>query len=103
MGLVASCQLSAQRTVKRADKRVFFLALTMPIGPSEIYSDMRVVVLDLRSGEVNCVGANHLDADLWIKVWNRINELVVKKISFWAASSEGTHYRQGQRASDAGK
>ena len=45
------------------------------IGPAEIYSDSRGVVQALNEGEAECISANHKDADLWIQVWDKEQDL----------------------------
>ena len=51
------------------------MALSKMIGPAEIYSDSRGVVQALNEGEAECISANHKDADLWIQVWDKEQEL----------------------------
>ena len=50
------------------------MALSELVRPAEIYSDNRGVVQALNKGEVECIIANHKDADLWIQVWDKVND-----------------------------
>ena len=57
-----------RRTITRADIWALFMALSKLTGLAEIYSDNSGVVQALNEGEVDCISANHKDADLWIQV-----------------------------------
>ena len=61
------------REPPRGEIWALFTALTKLIGPVENHSDCRVVVQALNKGEVECICANHKDADLGIQVWNQRN------------------------------
>ena len=47
--------LKVQRTTKRADKWVLYIAVCKLSGPSEIFTDNRGVVQALNKGEVDCI------------------------------------------------
>ena len=49
------------------------MPLSQMIGPADIYSDNRGGVVASKSCEVECISANHKDADLWIQVWVKVN------------------------------
>ena len=43
-------------------------------GPSQIFSDNREVAQTLNKGEVDCIHAEHNDADLWMLAQNKVGE-----------------------------
>ena len=45
-------------------------------GPSETFSDNRVVVPTLNTGEVDCISAGHHGVDSWVLVWSQIDECI---------------------------
>ena len=65
--------LAVQGTMERAKICSLLMALSKLIGSAEIYSDNRGVVQALNRGQVECIHANHDDADLWIKVWVKVD------------------------------
>ena len=67
-------EFDVQRTIKTAEIWTLFSDLSELSVPAEIYSDKRGVVHALDKGEAECIGANHRDADPWMRVWERIHD-----------------------------
>ena len=61
-----------QRTIKRAELKAFLCLLSMWYhqGP----------IVGLRKGEKECSKLRAGDADLWIKIWEALHELVKRGI-----------------------
>ena len=69
-------ELEVQRTLKRAELTAFLCLLRKVSGPIKVHVDNKGVVDGLRKGEKACIKPRAGDADLWIRIWEELHELV---------------------------
>ena len=67
------------------------MALSGLTEPADIYTDSSGVVQALTGGDVHCIGANHKDADLWTRVWDKIVERSEHGLRLEVARSHAPH------------
>ena len=68
-------QFEVLRTSKRAKIWALYMTLSRLGGATEICPDNRGAVHGLKNGQDSCTTANHNDADLWVLIWNKINDV----------------------------
>ena len=71
-------ELEVQRTVRRAEMWAFTMALSCLTGSATIHT-YNIGILDVLSrGEEGCAGPKEKDADLWINIWELLEECMGK-------------------------
>ena len=68
-------ELEVQRTIKRAELTAFFCHFRKV---SDV--DNKGIIDGLRKGEKECIKPRAVDADLWIKIWEELRELVKRGV-----------------------
>ena len=87
-----------QRTIKRAELTAFLCFLRKVSGPIKIHVENKGIIDGLRRGEKECIKPRAGDADLWIKIWEELRELVVKKRHLSGSDTcEGTPYEEKEK------
>ena len=89
-----------QRTMKRAELTAFLCLLRKVRGPIKIRVDNKGIIDGLRKGEKECIKPRAGDADLWIKIWEELHELVERGILVEVAHVKGTPYKEKKRKDD---
>ena len=74
-------EFEVQRTIKRAELTAFLCLLRRVIGPIKVHVDNKGIMDGLRKGEKECIKPRAGDADLWIRIWEELRELVKRGIS----------------------
>ena len=69
-----------QRTIKRAELTAFLCLLRKVCGPIKVRVDNKGIIDGLRKGEKECIKQRAGDADLWMKIWEELHELVKRGI-----------------------
>ena len=69
-----------QRTIKRAEVTAFSCLLRKVIGSIKVHVDNNGIIDGLRKGEKECIKPRAGDADLWLKKWEELHELVKRGI-----------------------
>ena len=96
--------LAVHGTMVRAKICALLVALSKLIGHRpRIHSDSRGVVQALNRGEVECINANHEDADLWIKVWVKVDGHKEQHLRLRVVVGQGAQFSQGRGADGAAK
>ena len=97
-GMYASkeAEFEVQRTVKRAELTAFLCLLRKVSGPIKVHVDNKGIIDGLRKGEKKCIKRRAGDADLCIKFWEELHELVRKKKRHLSGSGRcaGTPYEE---------
>ena len=78
-------EFEVQRTIKRAELTAFFCLLRKERGPIKIHVDKKGIIDWIRRPEKECIEPRAGDADLWIKIWEELQELVKRGILVEAA------------------
>ena len=68
-------ELDVQRTIKRAELTAFLCVLRKAVGPTLVYVDNKGIVYGLWRGEMRCIGPRSMDGDLWIMVWEELQQM----------------------------
>ena len=63
-------------TIKRAELTAFLCLLRKVIGPTKVHVDNKGTIDGLRKGEKECIKPRAVDADLWMKIWEKLHGLV---------------------------
>ena len=71
-------RLEAQRTIKRAELTAYLCLPRKAIGPTMVHVGNKRVIDVLCCGEMKCIGSKAHDADLWITVWDKLNDFRAK-------------------------
>ena len=74
----AECEL--QRTIKRAELTAFLHLLKKVIGPIKVHVDNKRIVDGLQRGGKECINPRAGDADLWIRIWEELRQLMKRGI-----------------------
>ena len=74
-------EFEVQRTIKRAELTAFLCFLRKVSGPIKVHVDNKGMIDGLRKSEKQCIKPRAGDADLWIKIWEELHELVKRGIS----------------------
>ena len=72
-------ELEVQRTIKRAELTTFLCILRKAIGPTIVHVDDKWVIDGLWRGDEKCIGRKAKDADLWIPIWEELNNFRAKE------------------------
>ena len=73
-------ELGVQRTVKRAELTAFLCLLKKVIGSIKVHVDNKGIIDGLWRGERKCINPKAGDADLWIKISEKLHLLTSKEI-----------------------
>ena len=73
-------EYEVQRTIKRAVLTAFLCLFRKVCGPIKVHVDNKGIIDGLRKGEKECILPRAGDADLWIKSWEELRELVTRGI-----------------------
>ena len=73
-------EIEVQSTIKRAELAAFLCLLKRVIGPIKVYVDNKGIVGGLWRGERECIMPRAGDADLWIKIWEELQNLAERDI-----------------------
>ena len=73
-------ELEVQRTIKRAEVTAFLCLLKKGIGPIKVHVDKKGILDGLWRGERKCMNPTDGDADMWIKMWEKLHLLTPKEI-----------------------
>ena len=73
-------EFEVQRAIKRAELTAFWCFLRKVCGPTKVHVDNKGIIDGLRKGEKECIKPRAGDADLWIKIWEEVHELVKRGI-----------------------
>ena len=73
-------EYEVQRTIKRVELTAVLCLLRKVCGPFKIHVDNTGIIYGLRKGEKECIKPSAGDADLWIKIWEELHELVKRGI-----------------------
>ena len=73
-------EYEVQRTIKRAELTAFLCLLWKVCGPTKVHVDSKGIIDVLRRGEEEGIKPGAGDADLWIKIWEEVHELVKRGI-----------------------
>ena len=73
-------EYEVQRTIKRAVLTAFLCLFRKVCGPIKVHVDNKGIIDGLRKGEKECIKPRAGDADLWIKSWEELRELVTRGI-----------------------
>ena len=78
-------EFEVQRTIKRAEWTAFLYLLRKVRGPIKIHVDNKGIIDGIRRPEKECIKPRAGDADLWLKIWEELRELVKRGILVEAA------------------
>ena len=93
-------EFEVQRTIKRAELTAFSCLLRKVRGPIKIHVDNKGIIDGIRRPEKECIKPRAGDADLWIKIWEELQELVKKRHLGGSGTREGTPYEERKRKDD---
>ena len=89
-------EFEVQRTIKMVELTAFLCLLRKVSGPIKVHVDNKGIIDWLRKGEKEL----EMHADLWIKIWEELPELVNRGILVEVAHVKGTPYEGRKREDD---
>ena len=69
-------ELEVQRTIKRLELPTFSCVFKKAVGPAMVHVDNEGII----DGFWKCIGPKTKDADLWIPIWEELNNFRAKEI-----------------------
>ena len=90
-------ELEIQRTIKRAELTAFLCLLRKVRGPIKVHVDNKGIIDGLRTGEKEGIKPKAGDADLWIKIWEELHELVKRGIFGRSGACKGAPHEERER------
>ena len=77
-GMYASMEgeFEVQRIIQRAELTASLCLLRKVSGPIKVHVDNKGIINGLRKGDKECTEPRAGDADLWLKIWDELHELV---------------------------
>ena len=69
------------------------------MDPSRFHVDNKGIIDGLRKGEEECIKSRAGDADLWLKIWEELDELVKRGISVDVAHVKAHRTKKAKKKS----
>ena len=76
----AGCTARSSAYIRRAKRTAFLCLLRKAIGSTMVHVDNKGIIDGLWKREMTCIGPKAKDADLWIAIWEELNNFRAKKM-----------------------
>ena len=93
-------EFEVQRTIKRAGLTAFLCLLRKVCGPIKVQVGNKGIVDGLRGGAKECIEPRAGDANLWIKNWEELHDMVEKRHLGGSGTCGGTPHEERKRKDD---